>query len=290
MKKETKCPTMDAYMKAYFNGHYLPLQKVGVHPLDLGFIRGYALLEVLRTYHGKIFAFNDHYQRLKNGADFLQLKIPVTKVKMQEIISRLIRSNKLREARIKIVLSGGIPDKDEFAIPPKQTLFIETEPLKPYPQELYQKGIKLVSLNHKRANPQIKVANYVEAIRFHYLLSKKQASELLYVYDNNVYEGSSSNIFIFKKNVLITPNHAVLPGVTRKYVLRLASRYFKTIIHSITYQNLIKADEVFITSTTREILPVTQVDQYKINHGQVGEKTKFLMQKWQEFIQQKYFN
>ncbi|MGC8651076.1 MAG: aminotransferase class IV [Minisyncoccia bacterium] len=275
-------------MKSYLNGHYLDSKKVGINPLDLGFIRGYALLEVLRTYRGQIFAFNDHFERLKNGADFLHLKIPVAKVKMQEIISELIRSNKLKEAKIKIVLSGGIP-KEDFELPQKQTLFIETEPLKTYPKELYQKGIKLISLNHKRTNPQIKIANYVEAIRFHYLLQKNKASELLYVYDNNVYECSSSNIFIFKNNLLITPNHAVLPGVTRKYVLQIAQKYFKTIIHPITYQDLIKAKEVFITSTTREILPVVQIDGYQINHSQVGEKTQFLMQKWQEFIKKKYY-
>ena len=271
----------------YLNGKYLPFKKAGINPLDLGFIRGYALLEVLRTYHGKIFAFNDHYERLKNGADFLKLKIPVSKNKLQEIISLLIRRNKIREAKIKIVLSGGFPE-EELATPSKQTLFVYTEPLKTYPPELYKKGVKIISLNHKRANPQIKVANYVEAIRFHHLLKAKKASELLYVYDNNIYECSSSNIFIFKKNVLITPNHAVLPGVTRKYTLSLASKYFKTIIRSITYQELIKADEVFITSTTREIMPVIKIDHYKIGNGKVGAKTKFLMEKWQEFIQEKY--
>ena len=273
----------------YLNGKYLPFNQAGINPLDLGFIRGYALLEVLRTYNGKIFAFKEHYQRLKNGADFLQLEIPVSKNKLQEIISYLIKKNKIQEARIKIILSGGLPE-EELAIPSKQTLFVYTEPFKIYPQKLYEKGVKIISLNHKRANPQIKVANYVEAIRFHHLLKAKKASELLYIYDGFVYECSSSNIFIFKKNALITPNHAVLPGVTRKYTLSLASKYFQTIIKPITYQELIKADEVFITSTTREIMPVIKIDHYKIGNGKVGAKTKFLMEKWQEFIQKKYFN
>ena len=267
----------------YLNGKYLLFNKAGINPLDLGFIRGYALLEVLRTYHGKIFAFNDHYQRLKNGADFLKLRTPVSKNKLKEIISFLIRRNKIREAKIKIILSGGLSE-EELAIPSKQTLFVYAEPFKTYPQALYEKGVKLISLHHKRSNPQIKVANYVEAIRFHHLLKAKKASELLYIYDNNVYECSSSNIFIFKKNTLITPNHAVLPGVTRKYTLSLASKYFKTIIKPITYKDLTKADEVFITSTTREIMPVVKIDHHKIGNGKVGEKTKFLMEKWKEFI------
>jgi len=75
----------------YLNGKYLPFKKAGINPLDLGFIRGYALLEVLRTYNGKIFAFNDHYQRLKNGADFLKLKIPVSKSEFRKIIEVLIK-------------------------------------------------------------------------------------------------------------------------------------------------------------------------------------------------------
>ena len=135
----------------YLNGKYLPFNKAGINPLDLGFIRGYALLEVLRTYNGKIFAFNDHYQRLKDGADFLKLKTPVSKNKLKEIISRLIRRNKIREARlparqakIKIVLSGGLPE-EELAIPSKQTLFVYAEPIKIYPQKLYEKGVKIIS-------------------------------------------------------------------------------------------------------------------------------------------------
>jgi len=273
----------------YLNGKYLLSNKAGINPLDLGFIRGYALLEVLRAYNGKIFAFDDHYQRLKNGANFLTLKIPVSKSEFRKIIEALIKKNQLKEAKIKIILSGGVPP-DEFTIPKKQTLFIYAEPFKIYPQKLCEKGVKIISLNYKRANPQIKVANYVEAIRSHHFLKTKKASELLYVYDNHIYECSSSNIFIFKKNILITPDHAVLPGVTRKYALSLASKYFKTIIRPITYKELIKADEAFITSTTREIHPVVQIDNYKIGNGKVGEKTKFLMGKWREFIQIKYIN
>ena len=123
----------------YLNGKYLPFNKAGINPLDLGFIRGYALLEVLRTYNGKIFAFNDHYQRLKDGADFLKLKIPVSKNKLQEIISELIKRNKIRETKIKIILSGGLPE-EELAIPSKQTLFVYTEPFKFIPRNYMKRG------------------------------------------------------------------------------------------------------------------------------------------------------
>ncbi|MGC8851945.1 MAG: aminotransferase class IV [Minisyncoccia bacterium] len=274
--------------QCFLNGKIIPLKKAGISPQDLGLMRGYALLEVLRTYNNKIFAFNDHYQRLKNGADFLHLKIPFPKEKIEQIIYHLIKINQLKEAKITIILSAGVSD-ESFKIPEKQTLFIETEPLQTYPPVFYENGIKIISLNYKRNNPQIKITNYIEAIRFHHLLEKKKAQELLYVYDNQVYECSSSNIFIFTKNQLITPNHAVLPGVTRKYVIKLAKKYVPVSIRPLTYKELVKANEVFITSTTREILPVVKIDQYQIKDGKVGEKTKFLMQKWQEFIKKNYY-
>ena len=275
-------------MKSYLNGQYLDSQKVGINPLDIGFSRGYALLEVMRTYHGRVFSFQDHYERLATGAKILKLKISLRKLAIEKIIYRLMQRNHLTEAKIKIILSGGI-GKEDLAIGPKPTFFIYVGPLHLYPRQWYRRGVKLITINYKRQSPQLKLSNYVEAIRYHDLLKQKKAVELLYVYDNLVFECSTSNIFMFKNNQLITPNHAVLPGVTRKTVLTLAQKRFKTIIRNVTLSELIKADEVFITSTTREILPVVQIDQHKIKNGQVGKNTKFLMQDFENFIQKEYF-
>jgi len=278
----------DSYSRyCYLNGKYLPFNKAGINPLDLGFIRGYALLEVLRTYNGKIFAFQDHYQRLKNGTDFLKLKIPLRSQQIEKIIKTLIKRNHVKEAKIQIVLSGGI-GKEGLGIGPNPTFFIYATPIHLYPKIWYEKGVKLIALQYKRENPQFKVSNYVEAVRCHYLLTEKKAAELLYVFNGKVFECSTSNIFMFKNNVLITPNHEVLPGITRKIVLQLAKDRFKTIIRNITLEEFKKADEVFITSTTREILPVVQIDNYKIGNGKVGEKTKFLMKEWKKFIEKEY--
>lgn len=266
----------------------MPFTQVGVNPLDIGFSRGYALLEVMRTYNGQVFNFKDHYRRLASGAKILKLKIPLRSSMMEQVIYRLMKKNQLKEAKIKVILSGGM-GKEDLAIGPKPTFFIYVGPLHLYPQKWYQTGVKLISIKYQRQNPQLKLSNYVEAIRYHYLLKQQKAAELLYVYNNLVYECSTSNIFLFKKNVLITPNHAVLPGVTRKTVLTLAQKRFKTIIRNVTLPELKKADEVFITSTTREILPVTQIDRTKIKNGQVGKNTKILMQDFQDYLQKKYF-
>jgi len=272
----------------YLNGKILPFKKAGISPLDIGFSRGYALIEVMRTYNGKIFNFYDHYSRLQNGARALKLKIPLSKPALEKIIYQLIKRNSLKEAKIRIILSGGIGEED-LAIGPKPTFFVYVAPLHLYPSNWYQTGVKLITLNYHRQNPQLKLSNYVEAIRYHDLLKKEGAAELLYVENGFVFECSTSNIFIFKGNILITPNHQVLPGVTRKTVINLAKKRFKVVIRNITLDELKKADEVFITSTTREILPVVKINNTKIKNGLVGEKTKILMKDFETFIKRRYF-
>lgn len=272
----------------FLNGKIIELKKAGINPLDIGYMRGYALLEVLRTYNGKIFAFNEHYNRLKAGASSLKLKIPLSKQEIQNVIKKLQKINHLKDCKIKIVLSGGVGQED-LAIGPRATFFIYIEPLHVYPEVFYQQGVKLITINYYRQNPQIKLANYVEAIRYYDEVKKQKAHELLYVCDGLVYECSTSNIFFFKNKKLITPNHAVLPGVTRKIVMNLAKKYYPVTIRNVTLKELLKADEVFITSTTREIIPVIQIDKYKIGTGKVGEHTKFLLNKFHEYIKKVYF-
>ena len=272
----------------YLNGKILPFNKAGINPLDIGFSRGYALIEIMRTYNGKIFSFKDHYKRLADGVGVLKLKIPLSRRSLEKVIYQLIKRNHLKEAKIKIILSGGI-GKEDLAIGPKPTFFIYVGPMHLYPDKWYQTGVKLITINYQRQHPQLKLSNYVEAIRYHHLLQEKHAAELLYVFNNSVFECSTSNIFMFKGHNLITPNHRVLPGVTRKIILDLAKKRFKTIIRNVTLNELKRADEVFITSTTREILPIVQIDNTKIKNGLVGKKTKLLRQDFRDFIQKTYF-
>lgn len=272
----------------YLNGHYLPLKQAGVSPLDLGFLRGYALLEVMRTYQGQIFCFSDHYQRLTQGAKILHLRLPLTANQLEQVIYRLINLNNLPEAKIKIVLSGGI-GKDDLVLGPKPTLFLGVESLHLYPSSWYQTGVKLVTLNYERPNPDLKLTNYVEAIRYHDWMVNQKAAELLYVNRGLVLECATSNIFFFKNNTLITPREGVLGGVTRKVVIKLAKKRFPVSLRTVSLKELLKADEVFITSTTREILPVVQINKVKIKNGQVGEKTRILSSDFQNFLQKNYF-
>lgn len=264
----------------FLNGKILPLNKAKISPLDLGFCRGYALTETLRTYNGKIFALDKHYERLEKGAKFLKLRL-ISKDKVEKIIEKLIKLNRLKEAKIKIVLSGGVGKKDlEIG---KETIFIYAEKLKKLPEDFYKNGVKLITSKYKREYFEYKIASYIEIIRNKDLLKKQKAFNILYTYDGYVYECATANIFCFKGKNLITPDK-VLEGVTRYFVIKLAKNDFNVFIRPLRFKELIKADEVFITSTTIDILPVVKIDNYKINNGKVGEKTKFLMEKWKNFV------
>lgn len=264
----------------YLNGKFMPIEQAKISPLDLGFSRGYSLIDILRTYNRKIFAFDEHYKRLKKGANFLRLKIE-KKNKIKKILEKLIELNNIKEAKIKINLSGGVGKQDlEIGIP---TFFVYIEKLKKIPDKLYNRGVKIITIEYKREFTKYKLGNYIEAIRNFNLLKRKNAFEILYVHKNYVYECSRSNIFCFNKNNLITPDD-VLEGITRKFILKLARKKFNVFIKPLKLKDLLKSDEVFITSTIIEILPVVQIDNYKIKNGKVGYRTKILMEEWRNFI------
>ncbi|MBP8617727.1 MAG: D-alanine aminotransferase [Parcubacteria group bacterium ADurb.Bin305] len=277
---------MEEIMKyCYLNDRVMPLNKAAISPLDLGFVRGYALLEVLRTYGDALFMFNKHYQRFIQGAKLLRLQpIPQNK-QLESCIYQVIKANKATDCKIRILLSGG-PSKIDFQLSGHPTLYIDCEPLPYYPPSFYTKGIKLITLVYKRGLATIKTTNYIEAIRNQPLLTQRQAQELLYVSDNKVYECSSSNILIFKQNDLIIPKNDILEGITMQIVLNLAKKYFSIKRQDIFLSDLKKANECFITSTTKEIMPVVKIDSLVINKGKVGPNTQRLMLAFHNLVAQ----
>lgn len=260
----------------YLNGQILPIEKAAISPLDLGFIRGYALLEVIRTYNDVLFMFDKHYQRFIKGAKLLRLKPIPQNEQLKSSIYRVIKTNKATNCKVRILFSGG-PTKVDFHLSEHPTLYIDCEPLPHYPLSFYHKGIKLATVIYKRGLATIKTSNYLEAIRNQPLLVKNKAQELLYVSDNKIYECSSSNFLIFQDNTLIAPKDNILEGITMQIVLNLAKKYFSVKRQDISLSDLKKASECFITSTTREIMPVIKIDDFIIKDGKVGQNTQQLM-------------
>lgn len=266
----------------YFNGKIKELKDVKISPYDIGVLRGYGVFDVMRTTNGKPFLIDKHWKRFENSAKELCLEIPINREQYEKTLSKLLKLNKFSESIIRTILTGGV-SADAFSIG-KLTFYILIEKYHAYPKSLYKKGAKVITLEFQRSNPKAKVTNYVEAIRNQNRKLKGGALEILYVKNGQVLEFSTSNILLFINNILVTPKDNVLFGTTRNLVLELAKKKYKVEERAVREDELKKAQEILLTAGNKQIVPIVQIDNWKVGNGQVGENTKVLMQMLEDYM------
>lgn len=268
----------------YLNGKILNIKEAKISVTDIGVLRGFGVFDYLRSYKGKPFLLKEHLKRFKNSAKLAGLKIKITDKKIEEIIRKLLAKNKLPDAGIRIVVTGGESTDGMDWDKNSPNFFILIQKLHDYSMKMYEKGVSLITHEFIRENSGAKSNNYLTRIKLSDQLKKQKAHEILYINNGKVLEGATCNIFAFTKNTLITPKNDILCGTRRSLIIKLAKEYFKVFKKDVDIKEMLNADEVFITSTTRDIMPVTKIDNQKIAGGQVGAKTKKLMQLYQEYI------
>jgi branched-chain amino acid aminotransferase len=258
-------------------------EKAFVHADDVAVLRGFAIFDFLRTYNGKPFLLERYLERFFNSADKLELKIPFTKAKITRIIHELLNKNKVSEAGIRMILTGGRSD-DSFA-PGAPTLIILVEQLNPLAASRYQKGIKLITAEHLRELPHIKTTNYIRALFLQREKRRKRADDILYTCSNKVLECTRTNFFIIKDRTLITPDNNILKGVTRELILKLAKKDYDIELRDLHYYELKSADEAFVSGTSKMILPVIKVDETYIGNGRPGRDTLNLLERFKKIAE-----
>ena len=264
----------------YFQGSIIPFDKAHIALNDLGVLRGYGVFDFYRSYNGKPFYLKEHYARFQNSAISIGLKVPVSFVEFEKITLDLLKKNKVKDASFRAVLLGG-PVQNSLS-PAKPTFYILNEEAYVPTKEQLQKGVGLMVHEYVRYIPEAKTTNYVEAVKMQKERMKQKAYEILYVSNGEVFEFSTSNIFMIKGNHLITPNKKILNGITRRVVLKIAKKDFIIEERDVEIYELLLADEVFISGTNKEILPVVRVGKDIIGNGKVGEKTKLLQKLWED--------
>lgn len=265
----------------FLNGKIVKEKHATISINDLGLLRGYGIFDVLRTYNGKPFLLKEHLARFFTSSKEVNLKVPYTKADIIKHISQLLKKNKHPEALIKIVLTGG-ESPDGMTPGNNPTFMIITKKMLPVKKELFTKGVKLITYEHERFMPSAKTLNYIHLMKSYPRLKKEKAFTLLYVSKGRISEGATCNIFMFKKGTLVTPNSEILNGITREFVLRLTEKHFPIQKRKVRLKELLLADEAFITLTTKGIIPVVKIDNYKIGNGKPGPKTKTLIKLFDE--------
>lgn len=266
----------------YMDGKYAPLSKLRIAPNDLGVLRGYGAFDFLRTFNGKPFMLNEHVARFQRSAKRMGLTIPPA-AKLKEIAHELIRRNAFSETAIKFVITGG-PSEDGVTLADRPTFYVLATPTSLPPRERYTKGVHLRTYEYMRVLPETKTLNYLVSVQKQKELARAGVLELLYVYDGAVLECSSSNIFLVKRNVLVTPKTDILPGTTKLLIKQLAKGKYKIEERRVSVKELKTADEVFITASNKAVMPVVKIDTFKIGSGKVGPVSQDLLARFNKKV------
>lgn len=268
----------------YFDGAFLPLGEIVLSPYDLGFLRGYAVFDVMPMENGKPFLWERHFDRLVRSAVPLGLSVPVTKEAYGSILDELIARNPGERLSFRTVLSGG-PSFDSFVPQPGQeTFLVLSEPAHTYPEETFKNGVKAITLEYERPLPQVKLANHAIAISDLPRRREAGAFEAIYVNGGEISEASQSNVFIVKDGTLATTWENVLHGITQGLVLELAETAgIVAEKRRISLAELLAADEVFVTGSSKRIVPVVRIDEMVVGAGTPGPVTRQLSQAFDDF-------
>ncbi|KKW29467.1 MAG: D-alanine aminotransferase [Candidatus Kaiserbacteria bacterium GW2011_GWC2_52_8b] len=269
----------------YLNGKLTPVSKAKIGVNDIGLLRGFGTYEAMTTFGRRPFMLKAHLERFRRSTAGLKLMLPASDTHIAKILDRLIAHNvkKGKEAVIRMIVTGGEAiggiEYDRGA----PTFYILVEQLAPLAPKFYSKGSSLIIHEFQRQFPEVKTTNYIEAVLLQAERKAAGALEILYVSEGKVLECATSNFFIVKNGVLITAKKNILEGITRKVALDVARPHFKIEIRDVSVDEMYRADEAFLTSSFKGIVPVVKVGKRKIGNGTVGPVTKRVMQLFHEF-------
>ncbi len=268
----------------YINGLFWTIDKATVSVLDRGFTYGDGLFETMRSYSGKIFRLECHLDRLLQSARSIFIDLPMTKNEIRAAINASIQINMLSNSIIRITITRGEQDPGiniDYNAPP--TVVIFARPIERISEKIYKNGVgiklyKNSGIQIQGIPNQIKSCNYLPNI----LLREKAIEEgcfesILLDHNNNITEGTISNIFIIKNNQLKTPhvNEFVLSGITRQAILDICRENSISFMEdTITEKNMQEADEIFLTNSVIGVLPVSQINHRKLKNTIPGPITK----------------
>jgi len=266
------------------NGEILPKEQAVIGIDDLVVTRGYGVFDFFRIRKGQPVFIEDHLNRFEYSAEKLGLELPYSREEITQKVLELAAANEVSDCGIKVILTGGYSNTG-FS-PGKPNVLMMASMIPTYPEHYYTKGIKLMAYQYTRETPYTKTTNYLVPIQLRKEIEEAEAMDVLYHDGQYISESARSNFFIFNHDdVLITPDTNALRGITRKQVLEVAKQHFKVEIRPLSLKETMNAKEAFMTSTTKEILPVRQVDFWRINKSIIGNNTRKLMQLFREHIE-----
>ncbi len=263
---------MEKQLLAYRDGIYLPKDQISIGTDDLGFERGFAVFDYCRERDSRITFINDHLQRLDHSQSLLRLHYNANMEEVKNILETLLKKNNIINSYFKCIISARLVENKTSAI-----LTIYQDIYKPYGNEMYHNGITLILHEFAKPFSEYKTTFYLGSLREYDRMLENKAEDILFYFDNIVRECSRCNIFIIKGGLIYTPDKNILKGVTRHHVINCIKEQYIVIEKDISVKELFEAEEVFISSTTKNIMPVVKIEDQMIGNGKPGNITKLLI-------------
>ncbi len=279
-------------MIVYLNGKFLPLEEAKISVLDRGFIFADGVYEVIPAYGGKLFRLSEHLQRLENSLNSIKLPNPLTESEWIEILETVIAKNSGTNQSIYLQITRG-PAKRNHSFPEQiiPTVFVMSEELKSLPPST---GVKAITCNDTRwQNCDIKSIALLANILLRNQAVETGATEAILLRDGYVMEGAASNVFVIVDNIAITPpkSQFILPGITRDLILEaMNAAKLPCKEADIPVAQLEAATEIWITSSTKEIVPIIELDGRTIGTGKPGRVWSQVCEIYQDYKQRLYSN
>ncbi|MCC6846891.1 MAG: aminotransferase class IV [Deltaproteobacteria bacterium] len=276
------------------NDRLVPARRATISALDRGFVYGDGLFETVRTYGGRPFALAPHLRRLARSARVFRIPFEVSRAYWEPRVRRVLRANDLlaADAAVRLTVSRGA---GPFGIVPpthpKPTVMLLATPVDPRIPAAQARGVTICFLPFRLATatlPSHKTLHYMPAVLGKMIARRRGAWEAVYLgVDDTVLEGTTSNVFAVARGRLLTPPlHGILPGVTRQALTTLATRAGIPLVERpLTRRALLAADEVLLTASTIEVLPVVRVETRRIGNGTPGPITRALQSEYRRYVE-----
>ena len=263
------------------NEAFLPAAAASVLTTDLAIQRGYGIFDFFKAIDGQLMFLDDHLDRFYNSAAEMQLPVHKSRAELKALLYALMEKNNLPDSGIRITLTGGY-SPDGYTLAEPNMIITQSAFKNP---DFNSKGIKLITHEHQRQLASIKTLDYLMAIRLQPLVKQQGADDVLYHFNGIVKECPRANFFIVTHDhEVITTAHGILKGVVRKQLLNMTDSGYSMIEKDISLEDLRQCKEAFITSSTKNILPVTAIDGQIIGEGIAGKITTALAEKFREVI------
>jgi len=282
----------------FFNDGLAAAEDARVSIYDAGLLHGVGLFETMRSYQGVIFRLEDHLGRMFRSAEELGFIVTQNREEVAGWLDVLLEANDLRDARIRLTMTRGSLREVSEDNPGQSVMFATASAMTPYPPELYRRGMTVVVSDCKQ-NPtdptaRHKTLNYFSRLVALQEAQKKQAGEAIWMTTNNhLAEGSISNVFLVKDEKVLTPplDTPVLAGITRKVVLELAEENeIESSEQRLAIQDLLEADEVFLTNSIMELMPVCRIERHAVGKEKPGPVYKRLHELYKQAVEEEIKN